>query len=317
MRYRLIPLLGLLPLILACLPTTSAATPPDPTPSASSSPPPPTQSSLNLRTLEAYHTTFDMHFEGTYRWGYRLESCTDGSAMAYYLHIEGVSTPQNLGDIRVVVEGDVARMRGPATDDACVQFPSDFNLGRSFLSPDDLIPPQDLSALRALGVEAVARREATHYTLRQPELAGWRDVEIDVWRDNETGVTLRYNLQLAGSDPLFDAGDGLLSGQFAVDDIGPQTIEPIAGCEIDLPLPSDAARLVRMPGLIAFESTATSDATVAFYQAALAQAGWESIAEPEAGIDAVVLSYRRDGQTLDVNIEVREAGVYVELLLGE
>jgi hypothetical protein len=116
---------------------------------------------------------------------------------------------------------------------------------------------------------------------------------------------------------LFDAGEGVLSGRFVVDDIGPQTIEPISGCETDLPLPPDATRLVKMPGLIAFESTATPDEIVAFYQAALAEAGWVPTAGPETGVDAILLSYRHGEQTLDINIESRETGVHVELLLGE
>lgn len=312
-------LLILLPLLfaLACLPTTTA-TFVSHTPPAPSTEPTPAQSSPNSQTLDAYHATFEIRFEGTYTWIYHLESRTDGGATAYDLHIEGVEAPQNPGDVRVVLEGDVVRMRGPATDDTCVQFPSDLDLGRSFLSPDDLIPPQEVeAALRPVGIETIIGREATHYTLRQPSLADWQNVEIDIWKDTTSGTTLRYDLRAAGPDPLFDAGEGALSFQFAVSDIGPQTIEPIAGCEIDLPLPPGATRLVKMPGLVAFESTATSDEIVAFYQIALAEAGWEPLAEPETGVDAILLSYRRDGETMDINIEIRAAGVYVELLLSK
>jgi hypothetical protein len=322
-------LLILLPLLfaLACLPTTTATSVPrttsvSHTPTAPSTKPTPAQPSLNPQTLDAYHATFEMHFEGTYTWTYHLESRTDGSAnggaTAYDLHIEGVEASQNPGDVRVVLEGDVVRMRGPATDDACVQFPSDLDLGHSFLSPDDLIPPQEVeAALRPVGTETIIGREATHYTLRQPSLADWQNVEIDIWKDTTSGTTLRYDLRAAGPDPLFDAGEGALSFQFAVGDIGPQTIEPIAGCEIDLPLPPGATRLVRMPGLVAFESAVASNEIVAFYQIALAEAGWEPLAEPETGVDAILLSYRRAGQTLDINIEIREAGVHVELLLSK
>jgi hypothetical protein len=316
-------LLILLPLLLslACLPATTATsishTPPTP-----STEPTPAQPSLNLEMFDTYHATFEIRFEGTYAWSYYLESRTDGGAdggaTAYDLHIEGIEASQNPGDIRVVLESDVVRMRGPATDDACIQFPSDLNLGRSFLSPDALIPHQEIeAALRPVGTETIDGREATHYTLRQPSLADWQDVEIDIWKDTTNGATLRYNLRAAGSDPLFDAGEGTLSGRFVVRDTGPQTIEPITGCAIDLPLPPDATRLVRMPGLVAFESTATSDEAVAFYQTALTKAGWEPVTEPEVGVDAVLLSYRREGETLNVNIEIRRTGVYVELLLSK
>lgn len=311
---RLLILLLLLPVTLACLPAASTS----PTIPATMAGPTATPSSPNLQTLDSYHAIFELRFEGTYTWVYYLESRTDGSAMAHDLHIEGVKAPQNPGDVRVVAEGDIIKMRGPATDDACVQFPGDLDLGQSFLSPNDLIPPQELEgALSPLGTETVAGRETTHYALHQTSLADWQDVEVDIWKDTATGAVLRYDLAATGSDPLFDAGEGVLSGQFIVNDTGPQSIEPITGCEIDLPLPPDAARLVRMPGMVAFESTTTADEIVAFYQAALAEAGWEPLAEPETGVDAVLLSYRRAGEMLNVNIEIRETGTYVQLLSSE
>ncbi|MFL7791994.1 MAG: hypothetical protein AB8I69_07625 [Anaerolineae bacterium] len=306
---RLIVLLPLLSLTFACLPAASSTAP---------SLEPPTPTRVSLQALGAYHATFEMHFEGAYSWTYRLESRSDGSAMAYDLHIEGVKASQNPGDVRIVVEGDIAKMRGPGTDDVCMQFPSDLDLGLSLLTPDDLIPLQGTEiSLRSTGVEVIVGMEATHYTLRQPNLESWQDVEVDIWEDVATGAVLRHDLRAAGMDPLFDAGEGVLSGQFVVDDIGPQTIEPVSGCETDLPLPPDATRIVKMPSLVAFESTATPSEIVGFYQAALVEVGWESTAEPETGIDATLLSYHRGEQTLDINIESRETGVHVELLLSE
>jgi hypothetical protein len=115
---------------------------------------------------------------------------------------------------------------------------------------------------------------------------------------------------------LFDAGTGTISARFTVIDVGPQTIAPIVGCEIDLPLPPSATQVIIMPDLIAFESTAQSDEIVSFYQAALLEAGWESTAEPQTGADAILLSYRRGDENVDINIETRETGVHVELLLN-
>jgi hypothetical protein len=283
----------------------------------SAEPAPPTPTVRNPQALTTYHATFTLHFRGTYTWTYQLESLTDGHRMAYDLHIEGVPPAQNPGDVRVVLEDDTARMRGPATEDACVQFPSDFDLGRSFLSPDMLIPPRELEGvLRPLGTEVVAGRGTTHLSAQQAQLAGWQDVEVDMWRDEATGEILRYDLRLVGADPLFDAGEGVLSGRYSIDDTGPQTIEPIAGCEIDLPLPPDATHLVSMPGLVAFESASTSNEIIAFYQTALPDMGWVSSTEPQSGADAVLLSYRRQAQLLDINIEPRQEGVHVQLLLG-
>jgi hypothetical protein len=185
------------------------------------------------------------------------------------------------------------------------------------MSPEGLLPPEELeTALHMIGDDVIAGRTTSHLSLRQPEFAGWQDVEVDVWKDVETGETLRYDLHLIGVDPLFDAGRGALSGQFVMDEIGPQTIEPITGCEINLPLPSNAVQIVSMPGLISFQSTSTTEEAVAFFERALTEEGWVATHEPETGVDAVLLSFRRKGQTLDINIETIEEGVHVELLLS-
>lgn len=304
-------LLLLLPFSMACSLTALST----PSPSAEA---PPTYTGLGLDALDAYHATFEIRFTGASEWTYHLETRTDGDLVEYSLHMEGVDVAHNPGDLRVVIENEVARMRGPGTDDECLQFPSDLALGPSFLTPDDLVDPEELrEPLVQVGRETIAGAESSHYTLHQPSLGDWSDVEVDLWLGEATGAVLRYDLRATGTDPLFDAGEGVLSGQFRVTDVGPQTIDPVAGCEIDLPLPADAARLVKLPGLLAFESASTPDQTVAFYQAALAEAGWEPLAEPEVGVAAILLSYHRGRQTLQINVEPGNGGAHVELLLGE
>jgi len=311
---RRLPVL-LLPLTLACsLVAPLSPSPPAETPSTTSEISP-TYTGLGLESLGTYQATFEMRFKGTFDWSYYLETRTDGNAVEYRLHLEGLSASRNPGDVRLVMEDRTSRMRGPGTDEECVQFPSDLDLGPIFLTPDDLINPQGLQEpLVSLSAETIAGVETTHYTVRQASLDDWHDLKVDLWLDAATGAALRYDLRAAGPDPLFGAGEGVLSGQFLVNEVGPQVIEPITGCEIGLPLPPDAKRLVRLPGLIAFESVATPAEITAFYQAALAEAGWEPLAEPQVGADAVLSSYRRGEQTLEINIETSDAGVHVELL---
>jgi hypothetical protein len=316
---RVFVLLLALAAVLACAPVA----PPTPLPTASPSPTLLTETpvtytytGLGLEVLDGYHAIFEIRFAGDYEWAYRLETRTDRSAVEHTLHLEGISASRDPGDVRVVTEEKIARMRGPGTDDECLQFPADFDLGTSFLTPDDLIDPEGFRVVpTALGIETVAGIETTRYVLRQTDLGEWRNVQVNLWVDKESGAALRYDLRAAGPDPLFDAGGGVLTGQLVVTETGPQTIEPVEGCEIDLPLPPDATRLVKLPGMVAFDSAATPDETVAFYQLALTDAGWEAVAAPETGIDATLLSYHRGAQTLAVNVEATDAGVHVELLL--
>jgi len=276
----------------------------------------PSYTGLHLEALGSYQATFDLIFEGTVMWGHHLETRTDGRALEYGLHLDGLDASRNPGDVRLVAQDGINRMRGPGTDDECVQFPSELDLGPIFLTPDSLFAPDQLSEpLVAVKPETIAGTETIHYTLRQASLGKWRDLVIDLWRNESTGATMRYDLRVTGADPLFEAGEGVLTGRFLVSEVGTQTIEPIAGCEIDLPLPHDATHLVRVPGLISFESAAAAAETAAFYQAELAKTGWEPVAEPQASGDAVVLSYRQGAQRLDINIEAKTGGVHVELLL--
>ncbi len=301
-------LLALL-LLTACAP---AATPP-PTPTE----PALAYRGLNAPALVSYHTTFLLRFEGESSWSYRLDMRSDGSAREYLLQLEGLSPAKNPGAVRMVSQGGISRMRGEGTDGQCVQFPSDLALGPSFLTPDDLLAPQELAPFfREQGQEQIDGVDTTRYSLNQSGLAGWDEVGIDLWLDPVTGAVLRYDLQASGADPLFESGSGSLSGRYQVNQIGDQAIQPVEGCEIGLPLPEDHRGLLKLPGLIAFESPASLPETVDFYRARLPDAGWSESDDPLVGQQATVLSYERDGEALEINIEQSDPGVTVELLLG-
>jgi hypothetical protein len=272
---------------------------------------------LNTQALVAYHATFLLRFEGDSSWSYRLDARSDGTAHEYLLELEGLSPAQDPGDVRLVSQGGVSRMRGEGTDGQCVQFPSDMALGPSFLLPDDLLAPAELTPfLQEQGQQQVNGVDATLYSLSQASLAGWGDVGVDLWLDPVTGAVLRYDLQASGADPLFDSGSGALTGRYLVNQIGGQAIAPITGCEIDLPLPEEHHGLLKLPGLVAFESTASLPETVDFYRARLPDEGWTESDEPLVGQQATVLSYERDGEALEINIEQSDPGVTVELLMG-
>lgn len=80
---RRLPIL-LLALTVACSPATS----PSPSPSAETVP---TYTGLGLEALSAYNATFEMSFADAPDWSYHLETRTDGHAVEYRLHLEGLS----------------------------------------------------------------------------------------------------------------------------------------------------------------------------------------------------------------------------------
>ncbi len=166
-------------------------------------------------------------------------------------------------------------------------------------------------------IESVAGVDTIRYTVAAQALGPWHDAQVELWRDESTGAVLRHELHAAGQDAYFGAGEGTVTSHFLVNQIGPQAIEPIPGCEIDLPLPADSTRLVKLPGLIGFDSASPAEQISAFYQAALPESGWTPAEEPQASEGVILLSYLREQQTLEINIEPREAGAHVEMLLGE
>jgi hypothetical protein len=252
-------------------------------------------------------------------WVYRLDTRTDNGVVEYALHLDGVGDAANPGDVRVVIEDERVRMRGPATDHECVQFPADLDLGLAFLSPDDIADPERLArSMEPVSAETIAGSKTMHYAVRSASVDGWRDMELDVWLDVYSGAVLRHDLRANGRDTFFGAGEGALSGQFLVQEIGPQAIQPIEGCEIDLPLPGDAARIAKLPGgLIVFDSLASPSELAEFYQDELPEDGWELLAGPQASDGTIILSYSRIDQTLDIMLEPSEDGAHAELLLGD
>ena len=218
----------------------------------------------------------------------------------------------------MVSQGGVSRMRGPGTEDECLQFPTGFDLGPAFLTPDDLVEPALIAPLFTPQFqEEVAGVATTRYSFRRGELNEWQDIQIDIWQDNNAPNVLRYDLQMSGNDPFFEAGAGRMLGRYQVQSIGPQTILPVEGCELDLPIPETATNLVKLPGLVAFESSAPIVELVTHFLEALPTHGWEPLTDPLEEGSAILLTYVKDEQALRINIEQKEVGTTVEMFLGE
>lgn len=270
---------------------------------------------LDESAVGPHAASFDLRFDSDDPWTYSVDTRLAEASLERSLHIDGVSDARNPGDVRMVAEGGVSRMRGPGTDNECLRFPETMDVNLSFLGPDDVLAP---SAFRepfvAIDQEPVAGRAATHYAMLQSELDGWQDVQVGLWLDDETGAVLRYDLAASGWDPFFGAGYGRVEGSYRVESLGPQVIEPIAGCQIDLPLPERVDNLVQLPGVIAFETDIGIEEVATFYRGELGAAGWNPVQDERSGSGSVVLSYRREAETLNVTIRSVAGKTKVELL---
>jgi hypothetical protein len=270
---------------------------------------------LNEKALGTYLSSFIIEFQGSYAWRYEMTTRYDGSLIEYSVHIEGVDKSKNPGDIRMVSNGETNWMTGPGADNQCFMFPNSLDLGPSFLTPDDLlaVQPGD-EMMEDAGEEQVQGMTADHQTLQASQLDNWENLSLDMWLADSDAV-LRYQMQAAGPDPLFDAGDGIVNATYEVIDTGPQQIETVTGCEIDLPIPDSAFNLVRFPNLISFESPAQASDLADYYLDAMDALRWVLKEDPMIFDDeSILLTYKRLDNTIIISIEPRQNGSFVEIV---
>jgi hypothetical protein len=272
-------------------------------------------SGMNLEPLPGYRAVFNMTFEGENLWSYRLETQAGENEYAYELSLDGLSLMQDPGDVRLVHSEGTNRMIGEGTDNECVQFPDTTDIGVLFLTPDEIFDPNMLdAALIAFEEDEIAGQETVHYSLQQSNLLTWEEISLDLWISIDDGATLRYDLTAIGPDPLFGGGEGQLVGQFSVVEIGEQSITSINGCEIDFPLPDDHAQLIKLPGLVAFDSSMTPEELARWYQEALDEAGWSPSVDPQTSGSSIQLSYQQGEEQVQIKMVTADSGSQVEIL---
>ncbi len=283
------------------------------------SPGKPAFTDLNRDTYSSYSSKFEVRFDGPQPWRYELQTRRSPALREFNLHMEGFDRAANPGDVRIVTDGKTSWMIGPGTDEQCVQFPNNQGMDPTLLFPDMLVPNKNLAALLAYqGEESIGGIAALHYSGSAPAVGDWKDAQIDIWQDKAGRGLLRFTMQASGADPFFGKGAGKLTAQYEASALDVAEIAPVQGCEISVPLPDSAAMFVRLPGLASFESPAGLEEMRKFYQTRLAQGNWSEKEPPEQGDGVVVLSYQRDGEAVEIQIEtVTGGGTKVKLIFLE
>jgi hypothetical protein len=265
--------------------------------------------------FDQYATRFTLEFEGETSWQYQLTTRRSGELLERELAIQGVDdTTRAPGDVRLVTSQGVTRMRGTGTKESCLQFPQAMSINVTLLSPDEVMPPDDFAQpLLLLGQEKVTGFQANHFVLRQDELDGWQQVELSIWISEVGDTVVRHEFQAEGWDPYFGAGYGQLNGDYEVVEVGQQQIEPIEGCQLELPLPDSAMNLVVLPEIISYSSEEGVEDIAAYYQQQLSEAGWRPLEQEDRSSGAVLLRYFKGGQQLLVSIRRFQDVTQVEL----
>jgi hypothetical protein len=236
--------------------------------------------SAGLQDLNGYRASLALVFDGTqngqpYHVEKRYELVVDTTSEARFLLAKDIPAD---GEVTESFSGMLGPVRyvQPALDQPCYPTQIDQNEAEAF-EPARLLP--GFRGGEAAGSEEVNGTAASVYTFNEQALNAGEDVSASgkVWVATNGGWIVKYELTLK-SDTRF--GDGIKGEQrwsYEVRDtnaVEAQLPESCPAPTVDLPIPSDAEDLVRLPGVNTFTSGMSIDAIGAMYESELTSNGW-------------------------------------------
>ncbi len=259
--------------------------------------------------VASYSAGFEIQFSGTKNWVYLLKVRKSPVLREISLHIEGLQGAQNPGDIRMVTDNATTWMIGEGTDQQCVQFSNGQGMDPTFIYPESLVSLTQLgNTLKLAGEEQLAGMAVLHFKATGATSGPWRDAAIDLWQEKDTGMLRQFTMTAMGDDPFFASGAGKMVAVYNAISSGSEAIDPVAGCEIDVPLPEAISNFVRLPGMASFESKSSVEALVKYYQTSLPVQNWVEKEPPAQEQGGTILSYQRDAEGVEIHIESNPAG---------
>lgn len=257
----------------------------------------------------SYSAEFNMQFNGAKNWSYQLKTRKSPALREISLHIDGVHGAQNPGDIRMVTDNATTWMIGEGTDQQCVQFPNGQGMDPTYIYPESLVDLKIASsAFKLVGEEQLAGVTVKHFRAMGAAGGPWKDANIDLWQENESGMLRQFSMTATGVDPFFASGPGKLTASYYAGVLGEEPINSIANCEIGVPLPKGISMFVRLPGLASFESKSSIAELVKFFQTNLSEKNWIEKDPPAQAKGGTVLSYQRGEEGVEIHVEANSAG---------
>lgn len=274
--------------------------------------PAPARPVLVRDAASSYSAEFHIQFNGVKSWSYLLKIRKSPTLREINLHIEGLEKTQNLGDIRMVTDNTTTWMTGEGTDNQCVQFPNRAGMDPTFIYPESLVSVMDLGNALTL-VTLVGEEQLNDVTVLHFHAAGassgpWRDATIDLRQEKGTGMLRQFTMTATGDDPFFATGSGNLDAIYVAGALDSEAMDPVAGCEISVPLPEAISMFVRFPEMASFESKSSVEELVQYFQATLPGQNWVEKEPPLQVEGATVLSYQRGAEEVEIQVEVNPAG---------
>jgi hypothetical protein len=259
---------------------------------------------VGLASLDNYHAALKISFQGTLN-GDPVE-LTDTYLQSEWPRLAAkftaIDTTDASGGHQAILAGAVGEAQyfqadssSPCTVDwgAAAGGPSQFR-------PASLLPAVGAASLA--GEETIDNIATRHYTFDAASMGLPADTTAkgEVWIAKDGGYVMKYVLDITGSDSYFGTGaQGTRHVEYLLSEIGvhPEVVYP-AGCapvltDTDAPAMNDATDLIRLPGLLGYNTSAKAEAILAFYTDKLTPQGWEKISEDGLGTDSAMVTFAR------------------------
>ena len=279
---------------------------------------------VGLAELSSYTATLTLTFVGTSGGG-QGDWSTSTVMLASNNPVARQKTFTTTGAARApgpsvitVLGGATYEQRGPA---AC---------SAEATAPDQLAAVQfepAASLITVFGADtadgvAVNDIPADHYAFDERALgqAGRATSKGELWVASSGGYVVKYVVTTkAGADYFGDGIEGTVTWDYELTGVGqPTTINVPDGCPrgiVDAPTLSDAANVESVPGVLSYDTAASTTDVVAFYQAELGKLGWVSTGDPTIDGTEATAEFNRSGETLTLTTSTEGGVTGVQLLL--
>lgn len=281
---------------------------------------------IGLTTLSGYRASLTVSFDGSD--GGKPLTWTSTSVMLRTTDPAAAQvTVDNAGDIPKADPAFVAEVGGTAYSrdqtGTCTADAAD---------PESSLvavfePAAELAGVmgaESLGQKVVGGVEALGYSFDERAVGqpGVGHTTGEMWLANDGGYVLAYTMTSDGTDDLFGDGvEGKITWLYELTDVNQTVVvevpdDCLAGL-VDAPMLPDAANVLRVPGLLSYDTASNTADVLAFYAAAGTDAGWVAAGDAAVGDTGAAVEYNKDDKVISIIVSTADTGSRVNVVIGD
>lgn len=290
-----------------------------------------------LDQYNSYRLTVVMSFTGqgadAQEGGVSFETAviTEPPASRTTISMEGqlIEEAGGMDSLSIAEVGDQVYMVLPGM--GCVAGSGD-EMGASTDQFSDIFDTEDLlgeiEGAEFVGEETVNDVDVDHYRFDETQVqdpeSNMREVDGDVYIARDGNYVVRMVVNGVGTMDLFGEGaeeEGTIHVEYNVTDVGAEfEIEIPEGCEEtgnEFPLMDDATNQASFGGFTSYETSASVDEVVAFYEEEMAALGYEAAEDQFISEDTAMLTFVQEGMA-EISVTINhEEGTTTVLIASE